>query len=124
MNLLNIADFKLKDVPVQAVYGEEESKIHLGKYIVKTLYLQTKWFFAQDVEKVLLREGTLTPAGFLLSYVLYMPAYFPCHVHTVFSTGSYGYKDLAKTTALICSLAFFMGSQFQFFGMWMDMEGQ
>ncbi len=119
MNLLNIADFKLKDVPVTAVYGEEESKIKLGRYIVKTLYLQVKWFNRRMWRKYIVKSFNplvlfynFGAFSFLISLAMLIR----------FLYRIIWLNDLPKTTALVCFLAFFTACQFLFFGMWMDME--
>ena len=119
MNLLNIADFKLKDVPVQAIYGEEESKIKLGRYIVKTLYLQLKWFLRRMWRKYCVKDFNPLVFFYFMSFIcsLIFGVMFIRFFYRLIWLG-----DLAKTTALICTLSFFMGTQFQFFGMWMDMD--
>lgn len=119
MNLLNIANFKLMDVPVQAVYGEEESKINLGKYIFKTSGLLVKWFIRRIWRKYCVREFHPLVFFYFMSLV--------CAIIDIVMIIRFGYRlialgDLAKTTAMIFALSFLMGNQFLFFGMWMDMD--
>ena len=120
MNLLNIANFKLMDVPVIAVYGEEESKIKLGNYIVKTSYLLVKWFLRRMWRKYCVREFHPLVFFYVMGFIALVFVSLPMFIRFLYRLIALG--DLAKTTALICSMSFFMGFQFLFFGMWMDMD--
>ena len=54
--MLNIANFKVKDVNVKPVYGEEVSKIKLGKYIRKVSILLCRLFFNRISKKYMLMD--------------------------------------------------------------------
>jgi len=120
MNLLNIANFKLMDVPVIAVYGEERSKIKLGRYIVKTLYLQTKWFLRRMWRKYCVREFNPLVFFYLMAFVSLVLISLPMAIRFFYRLLFLG--DLAKSTATVFSISFLMGFQSLFFGMWLDMD--
>jgi glycosyltransferase involved in cell wall biosynthesis len=120
LNLLNIAGCTVVDVKVKAVYGEEKSKINLGNYIVRTSALLLRLFMRRMKRKYLMNE--FNPLVFFYMMAVLCLVFISLPMLIRFIVRLIAYDDVAKTTALVCSLSFFMGCQFLFFGMWMDME--
>jgi glycosyltransferase involved in cell wall biosynthesis len=56
LNMLNVRNFRVADVEVQPVYGEERSKIKLRKYIPKVSALLVRLFFRRLIHKYLIRN--------------------------------------------------------------------
>ena len=54
--MLNLANIRVKDVEVRPVYGEEQSKIKLGRYIRRIVKLLLKLFLRRMKSKYLLRD--------------------------------------------------------------------
>jgi glycosyltransferase involved in cell wall biosynthesis len=120
LNLLNIAGCTVVDVQVKAVYGEEKSKIRLGNYIVKTSALLFRLFCRRMWRKYFVNDFNPLVFFYIMSVICLVFISFPMLIR--FLVRLIWCDDVAKTTALVCSLSFFMGCQFLFFGMWMDME--
>ncbi len=120
LNLLNIAGCTVVDVSVKAVYGEEQSKIKLGRYIIKTSALLTRLFCRRMWRKYFVQDFNPLVFFYIMAVLCLVFVSFPMLIR--FLVRLIWYNDIAKTTALVCSLSFFMGCQFLFFGMWMDME--
>lgn len=119
LNMLNLKNFKVKDVAVQPIYGEEKSKIKLYKYIPTTSILLLKLFFKRLRLKHMLTDFN----PFALFYFAAMlcglvSIVFGIRILVVFFT-----QWLMPSTSLIIWVFFtIMCVQFLFFGMWMDME--
>ncbi|MCK5129472.1 MAG: glycosyltransferase family 2 protein [Clostridiales bacterium] len=120
LNLLNIANCSVIDVSVKAVYGEEESKIKIGNYIVKTSALLLRLFIRRMWRKYFILDFNPLVFFYMMSVVCLLFVSFPMFIRFFYRL--IWLDDVAKTTALICALSFFMGFQFLFFGMWMDMD--
>lgn len=57
--MLNMSNYRVKDVKVKPVYGEEVSKIKLGKYIRKVSALLCRLFFSRIFKKYMLVDFNL-----------------------------------------------------------------
>lgn len=120
LNMLNLTNCTVKDVPVRPVYGDEKSKIKLFKYIFKTSFLLVKLFNKRMWKKYLVRD--FNPLVFFYYTSIFSTFFVFIPMLIRFLTRVLIFNELPKTTALICFLAFFMSTQFLFFGIWMDME--
>jgi hypothetical protein len=72
LNMLNLSNFRVVDVGVEPVYGEEQSKIRLHRYIPKVSALLTSLFFKRMTNKYMLRDfyADLTKWGFVTGKLL------------------------------------------------------
>jgi glycosyltransferase involved in cell wall biosynthesis len=117
---LNVYDFRVRDVPVNPVYGiGERSGLKISKVIFTLSFLLLKLFLWRLKEKYIIRDFhplvlfyslgfILTPIGFLFGCYLLIYRLF---VGTV-----------AATSALFAAFFAISGLQSLFFAMWFDME--
>lgn len=120
LNMLNIANFKVKDVEIKPIYGQEKSKIKVGKYIVRISKLLIKLFFKRMGQKYLVRE--FHPLVFFyffgfLNLILIALPFFIRFLYLYFKLGL-----APQTTLMIFIFTATMGVFSLFFGMWLDME--
>lgn len=117
--MLNMQNFRVKDVKVKPVYGEEVSKIKLGRYIRQVSMLLLKLFFSRIFKKNMLIDFNPLALFYLLSFVC-LPLAFGFGVRMLviyFSTFL-----MPSTTLILFVFTALMGVQSLFFAMWMDME--
>ena len=117
--MLNVNNFRVKDVKVKPVYGEEVSKIKLGRYIRKVSMLLLKLFFARLLKKHMLIDFNPLSFFYMLAFGC-LPLAFVFGIRMLiiyFSTWL-----MPSTTLLLFVFTTLMGVQSLFFAMWMDME--
>lgn len=119
LNMLNLKDFRVMDVTVKPVYGEEKSKIKLTKYIIKVSGLLLYLFNKRLWEKYIVRDFNPLALFYYISIFSFLLVCLPMFIR--FFIVLLVTSELAKTTALICALSFYMSMQGLFFAMWMDM---
>ena len=103
--MLNMSNFTVKDVKVRPVYGEEKSKIKLGRYIRRVSALLCKLFFSRILKKYMLIDFNPAAMFYLLAFLcLPLAVIFGIRMLVIFIT------------------TLLMGIQSLFFAMWMDME--
>jgi glycosyltransferase involved in cell wall biosynthesis len=117
---LNVYHFRVRDIPVNPIYGiGERSGIKIHKVIFTLSFLLLKLFFWRLKEKYIIRDFhplvlfyllgiVLTPIGvFLGSYLLILRLFM---------------GSVAATSALFAAFLIISGLQSLFFAMWFDME--
>ena len=117
---LNVYQFRVRDVPVNPVYGiGERSGIRIYKVVFTLSFLLLKLFVWRIKEKYVIRDFHplvlfyllgffLTPIGFVFgSYLLILRIFF---------------GSVAATSALFAAFFTISGLQSLFFAMWFDME--
>ncbi len=120
LNMLNIANFKVKDVEIKPIYGQEQSKIKVGKYIIIISKLLTKLFFKRLWQKYLVREFHPLVFFYFLSFFNLIIIALPFFVRFLYLYFKLGIAP--QTTLIIFVFTATMGIFSLFFGMWLDME--
>lgn len=117
--MLNMQNFRVKDVKVKPIYGEEVSKIKLGRYIRTVSALLLKLFFSRIFKKNMLIDFNPLALFYLLSFIcLPLALIFMIRMLVIyFSTFL-----MPSTTLILFVFTALMGVQSLFFAMWMDME--
>jgi len=117
---LNNYDFRVRDVPIRAVYGiGEESGIRLHRVIPTLSWLLLKCYFWRMKEKYVIRD--FHPLVFFLAMGLSLLTLgFALGCFIVYLRVSSG--QLSPNAVIFDALALIMGAQMLFFAMWMDME--
>ncbi len=117
---LNVYRFRVRDVPVNPIYGiGERSGIKIYKVIFTLSFLLLKLFLWRLKEKYIIRDFhplvlfylmgfVLTPIGFMFGCYLLIYRFF--------------IGPVAATSALFAAFFFISGLQSLFFAMWFDME--
>lgn len=120
LNMLNIKNFKVKDVRIKPVYGKEKSKIKSRKYIPKVSLLLFKLYLKRIFQKYLLREFHPLVFFYLLSFVNIVIVSVPLAIRFFYLYFELG--EAPRTTLIILNFSLMMGFFSFFFGMWLDME--
>jgi glycosyltransferase involved in cell wall biosynthesis len=118
--VLNVYNFRVKDVPIKAVYNiGERSGMKLWKVIPRLSCLLVRRFFWRMKEKYVIRDFHPLVFFYLTGLLL-----FPGGV--LFGLYLLLYRILkgpvAPTSALFAALLVISGLQFLFFAMWFDMD--
>jgi len=120
LNMLNLANFRVKDIPVKPVYGREKSKIKLYSYIPKVSKLLITLYIKRMVHKYLIREFHPLIMFYFFSFVCIILIGLPLLIRFFMLYFKYGVAPTTTLTILTTSLM--MGYFSFFFGMWLDME--
>lgn len=120
LNMLNLNNFKVVDVEVEPVYGEERSKIKLRSYIPRVSWLLLRLFLKRLVHKYLVRE--FHPLIFFYAFGVFngIAVSVPLLVRFVYLYAKLGVAPATTLILLNFSATFALFSIF--FAMWMDME--
>jgi glycosyltransferase involved in cell wall biosynthesis len=118
--MLNLKNYRVQDVQVKPVYGQEVSKIVLRKYVPSVSKLLASLFLKRVTIKYLVRE--FHPAFFLylFSFVCLVPIALPLFIRFLYLFFTLGVAP--TTTLIILMFSTMMGFQSLIFAMWMDME--
>ncbi len=117
---LNVYHFRVRDVPINPVYGVgERSGIRISKVIFTLSFLLLKLFLWRLREKYIIRDFHPLVLFYLLGFVLTpIGAVFGCYLLVYrLLTG-----PVAATSALFAAFFAISGLQSLFFAMWFDME--
>jgi hypothetical protein len=117
---LNIYQFRVKDVPVNPIYGiGERSGIKIYKVIFTLTFLLMKLFLWRLKEKYIIRDFHPLVLFYLMGFVLTpIGIVFGCYLLIYrFFVG-----PVALTSALFSAFFTISGLQSLFFAMWFDME--
>jgi len=117
---LNVHYFRVKDIPVRAIYNiGEKSGVKLWKIIPILSFMLLKMFFWRMKEKYVIRD--FHPLVFF--YLLGIPC---MTIGTLYGLFMFSYRlfvgRVAATSALFAALLIIAGLQFLLFAMWFDME--
>ena len=118
--MLNLHNFRVRDVEVEPVYGEEKSKIKLRTYIPRVSRLLIGLFFRRLVSKYLVRDFHPLVLFYFWSLFLIVAMVLPLSIRFVMLYAQEGYAP--QTTLIILTFVTLMAFFSLFFGMWMDME--
>ena len=120
LNMLNIYNFRVKDVSVKPIYGDEKSGIRLINYIPRVSWFLIKLFFRRLIQKYLIRDFHPLILFYGFSFILFI---FLCIPFTIRLLWSYFISDeVPRTTLIILVFSTIIAFQSLFFGMWMDMD--
>lgn len=118
--MLNVYEFRVKDISVRPVYNiGEKSGIRLWKVVPSLLWLLTRWFAWRMKERYVIRDfhpllffyalgGVLFPVGFVFGLYLFVKRLVV--------------GPVAGTSALFAAFLVITGLQSLFFAMWFDMD--
>lgn len=117
---LNIYDFRVRDVPIQPVYGVgEKSGIRLYKVIPTLSWLLVRRFWYRMFQKYVIRD-THPLVLFYLTGLLFTVVGFVLGLLQVIARVQA--RPLSTPTTILAALLLISGIQFLFFAMWFDME--
>lgn len=117
---LNVANFRIADVPVDPVYNiGEKSGMKIKKVIFTLSWLLLKLFCWRLKEKYIIRDFHPLVLFYFLAF------FFGCSSVLLFSRVFYFWifvGHIPPINALAAMFTFISASQFTLFGMWLDME--
>ena len=116
LNMLNIQNFKVRDVSVRPVYGKEKSKIKLFNYVIKVSLLIKKLFLRRLWKKHVLYEFHPMTLFYFLGFVNLLVAVASL-VYILLNLAS-----APQTSVIIFYFSLMLGVFSFFFGMWLDMD--
>ncbi|MFH1326517.1 MAG: glycosyltransferase family 2 protein [archaeon] len=117
LNMLNLGNFRVCDVPIQPVYDKEKSGIKLRSYIPRVSKLLLKLFIKRMSHKYLVREFHPLVFFYWFSIVNVLFIAFPLFIYMIIN-----FKTFPQTYFIIFAFSSMIGFFSFFFGMWMDME--
>ncbi|WP_027359036.1 glycosyltransferase family 2 protein [Desulforegula conservatrix] len=117
---LNVANFRIADVPVEPVYNVgEKSGMNIKKVMFTLSWLLLKLFFWRMKEKYVIRDFHPLVLFYFLAF------FFGCSSFLLFLRVFYFWVfvgHIPPINALAAMFTFISASQFTLFGMWLDME--
>lgn len=120
LSMLNHSNFKISDVEVEPVYGEEQSKIKLRTYIPIVIKLLTKLFIKRIIMKHLVRDFHPLVLFYFISFFNFFLVTVPLSFRFIYKYFEMGVAP--NTTMIILFFSFSFAYLGLFFAMWMDME--
>ena len=120
LSMLNHSNFRVADVEVEPVYGEEQSKIKLKTYIPVVIKLLSKLFLKRLVMKHVIRDFHPLVLFYLFAFVNFFIITVPLFGRFIYLYSSLGI--VPSTTMIIMFFSFTFAFFSLFFAMWMDIE--
>ena len=120
LNMLNLNNFRVCDVGITPVYGDEQSGIRLRSYVPKVSRLLAGLFVRRMVHKYLVREFNPLIFFYIFSFINVVGIGGPFTVRFFYLFNKIGLAP--ATTLIILTFSMSMGLFSFFFAMWMDME--
>ena len=120
LNMLNLNNFRVLDVEVEPVYGDEKSKIKVVRYAFNVSFLLIRLTIKRLIRKYLIRDFHPLFLFYLFGFIQIFFISLPLLIRFVFVYQSTGF--LPQTTLLLLFLSSSIGSLSCLIGMWLDME--
>lgn len=117
---LNIFNFKITDIEVRPIYGEEKSGIKFFRYSLSMSFYLLKLFLRRLKEKYLIRDFHPLVLFYLLGFIDIFLISFPLAIRFFLLYFAYGVAPLTTLTILIFTLT--MGFFSVSFAIWLDIE--
>jgi glycosyltransferase involved in cell wall biosynthesis len=118
---LSMANARVKDIPVPAIYGDEQSTIKLVPFMRRTSWVLVKGFFQRIYQKYVL-FGLHPVALFLFSGALLILWGLAFGLWTAFE--SWGPEVASTATVMLSVLPLLMGFQLVLFGILIDIMNE
>lgn len=120
LNMLNMANYRVMDVEIEPVYGDEVSTIKLHKYIPGVTRLLLSLFVGRVIKKYLIRD--FHPLVFFYMFSLFNGLFLalPLLVRFIYKYHVLGY--MPQTTLILLTFCSTMAMFSLFFAMSLDME--
>ena len=120
LNMLNLENFRVADVEIEPIYGDEKSKIKLHKYIPLVIKLLAKLTIKRVTIKYLVKDFHPLALLYIFSFMNLVVFSIPLAIRFLYLYFQLGIAPL--TTLIMFTLVFNSGITLLLFGMWMDME--
>jgi glycosyltransferase involved in cell wall biosynthesis len=120
LTMLNILQFRVTDVEVRPVYGEEKSKINLRSYIPKTSVLLLRLFLRRIWKRYVVLDFHPLVLFLAFAAVNTLALLLPLTMRLVYMW--LHYREFPRTTLLILTSTAMVTMQSLLFALWMDMD--
>lgn len=120
LNMLNLNNFKVLDVEVEPVYGDEKSKIKVVRYAFNVSYLLMKLTVKRITSKYLVRDFHPLVLFYFFGFIQIFLISIPLTIRFIWLYASTNL--LPQTTLLILFFSISIGLLSSMLGMWLDME--
>ena len=120
LNMLNINNFRVADLQVQPIYGDETSKIKVWKYIPMIIWLLTRLFFRRLWSKYIVRDFHPLVMFYLFAFFNTIAILIPFTIRFFYMYAVH--NELPRTTGSIIIFTFLITFQSILFAIWMDMD--
>ena len=120
LNMLNLNNFRVLDVEVEPVYGDEKSKIKVVRYAFNVSFLLARLTIKRLIRKYIIRDFHPLFLFYLFGFIQIMFISLPLFIRFVYVYQSTGF--LPQTTLLLLFLSSSIGALSGLIGMWLDME--
>lgn len=120
LNMLNVNNFRVADVEIEPIYGQEKSKIKLWKYIPKVSLLLLRLFLRRISTKYAIKDFHPLVLFYTFSFINLFLISVPLGTRFFYLFFKYG--EAPKTTLIILTFNLTIGFLSLFFAMYMDME--
>ena len=120
LNMLNVKNFRVADVKVRPVYGDEVSKIKLYKYIPSVSWLLLRLFFRRLVKKYVVRNFNPLCLSYLVGLFLLVFGTVPFSARLFYMYNKTG--EFPQTTLLCLMFVTITGIQILLSAVHYDME--
>lgn len=118
--MLNIQGFRVSDVEVRPVYGREQSKIVLRKYIPRTSWLLLRLFFRRLWDRYVILDFNPLVLFYTFSFANLIFIVIPFIIRFIYMY--LVYRELPQTTFTILIFTTLLSFQSILFAIWMDMD--
>jgi len=118
--MLNICRYKVTDIEVRPVYGREQSKIKLWKYIPKTSWLLVKIFFRRLWQRYVILD--FHPLVLFYAYAAFTTIFIVLPMTFRFFYLYFKFGVAPQTTLMILIFSIMTAFQSILFAIWMDMD--
>jgi glycosyltransferase involved in cell wall biosynthesis len=117
---LNVYDFKVRDIPIQPVYGVgEQSGIKLWRVIPTLSWLLVRRFWYRMFQKYVIRDTHPLVLFYVFGLLFGLAGFVLGVIEVVAKIDGFA---IAVPTVVLATLLLISGMQFLFFAMWFDME--
>jgi glycosyltransferase involved in cell wall biosynthesis len=117
---LNVYDFKVRDVPIQPVYGVgEKSGIKLWKVIPTLSWLLVRRFWYRMGQKYVIRDTHPLILFYVTGLIFFLLGFVLGLLQVIARLQG---RPLSIATTVLAALLLISGIQFGFFAMWFDMD--
>jgi glycosyltransferase involved in cell wall biosynthesis len=118
--MLNIQGCRVDDVEIRPVYGEEQSKIKLGRYIPEVSWLLVRLFFRRLWKRYIVRDFNPLVLFYGFGFLMFFFVVIPLLIRFLVLYNRYGLAP--QTTLIILVFVFSFSFQSFLFAIWMDMD--
>ena len=120
LNMLNLQNFKVVDVDIEPIYGDEKSKIKLKSYIPNVSWLLVKLFAKRMLVKYVIKD--FHPLFLLYLFSIFSGIFVVIPLFARFIYLYFLLGEAPQTTLILLTFTLTMSFYSLCFAMWMDIQ--